>query len=120
MKTIGKSDDRTTPGNLACQFQCSLNGIGPGWPGELYFVFEIARLENDRFKIFQELPFCRGIHIQAVGYTIVVDIFDHGVFHGLVVVTEVQHTGPGKKIYVPAPGFIKLFGIAGLVEYYGK
>ena len=90
MKAVGEGNDIAAAGDLAGDFHRGLNGICARWSGEHHPVIHLPRLQDKLLKNLQKPGLCSGVHIQAMGHTVGVDMCDQGLFHIRIIVSVVQ------------------------------
>ena len=106
MEPIGERNDGFAAFNATCKFQCRFDGIGAGRTGKLHFVFHVARLEDFGFKCFKEIGLCFGVHVQAMGNAVRLDVVNQLFLQNRMVMAIVQAASTGKEIKIAVAVFV--------------
>ncbi len=120
VEAVGEADDVVASGHLARQFQRGLDRVGAGRAGELHDVVHAARLEDQPVEGFQETLLGIGVHVQAMGETVVGNVVEQRLFEHRVVVAVVERAGTGQEIDVGLAVAGDQLGAARLLEDHGE
>ena len=91
VEAVGEAHDGLAPGDLAGQLQRGLDRVGAGRAGELHAVVaHAARLEDQPVEGFEETLLGFGVHVQAVGDAVVLDVLQQRRLEYRIVVAVVQ------------------------------
>src|SRR5690606_32821546 len=120
VKAVGEGDDRTTPRNLAGEFQRRFHRIGAGGTGEHQLVIHAARLEDDVLIGGKKGLLGLGVHVEAMGDAVLGDVFDKRSLHVGVVVAVIERGAAGEEIDIGAAGVVMDRRALGLAEAFGE
>ncbi len=121
VEAVGEADDVVAPGDLARQLHRRFDRVGAGRAGELHAVVaHAAWFEDQAVEGFEETLLGCGVHVQAMGDAVVLDVLEQRLLEYRVVVPVVERAGTGEEVDVTlaVPG--DQFGTLGLVEDHGE
>ncbi len=95
-----EGDHRGPAGRQASDLERGFHRVGSGGAGELQFVVESARLEDDVLERLEEALFRDRRHVERVRNGVVLDIGEQLLFHDRVVVPVAQGAGATEEVDV--------------------
>ncbi len=120
VETIGERHNGLTAGIFARNLQCRFHRIGTGRAGKLHFVLHFTRLEDALVEALQERCFSLGMHVQAMGDAVRLDVFQQGFLKHRVVVPVVQRAGATEEVDVFIAFVVSEDGVLCLGESHRK
>ncbi len=121
VEAVGETDDVVAPGDLARQLHRRLDRVGAGRAGELHAVVaHAARLEDQPVEGLEETLLGFGVHVQAVGDAVALDVLEQRLLEHRVVVPVVERAGTSEEVDVALAVLSDQFGALGLLEDHGE
>ena len=103
-----EGDDGASLGDLAGQLQCRLHRVGTGRPAALHPIIQSARRQDAIAELPQEGELCRGMQIEGLEDSVILQIIDDGTFDAGIVVAVVDNTRTGKEFDVRTASWSKI------------